>query len=84
MFGKRGGRAKNQLLGPVGSSDQTMPKYPRPKILLIDMKDETESVLKAEGYDVVAGSFGVPYRVPKEDKLFPVIINGSLPSNFTE
>jgi hypothetical protein len=41
MFGKRGGQAKNQLSEPVGSS--------HPKILLIDMKDETENVLKAEG-----------------------------------
>jgi hypothetical protein len=36
------------------------------------MKDKTENVLKAEGYDVVAGSFGVPYRVPKEDKFSPL------------
>ena len=61
-----------------------MPKYYYHKILLIDLKDEIKTVLKAEGYNVEAGSFGVPYRVPKDDTLFPVITNGSLPSNLTE
>lgn len=60
-----------------------MPKYHHSKILMIDMKDDTETVLKTSGYNVIAGSFGVPYRVRKKD-IFPVIVNGSLLSNFTE
>jgi hypothetical protein len=50
---------------------------------LVDLKDETETVLKAEGYNVSSGSFGVPYKVPRDDSLFPVIVNGSLPLNLT-
>lgn len=66
------------------SSDPPVMKYPTPKILLVDMKDETETVLKAEGYNVTTASFGIPYRVPMEDKFVPVIVNGNFPGNFTE
>ena len=45
----------------------TLTKYPRPKILLIDMKDDTETLLKAEGYNAVSGSFGVPYKTSIND-----------------
>jgi hypothetical protein len=58
-------------------------KYPRPKIFLIDLKDETESVLKAEGYNVTVGSFGAPYKVTMSDSYLPVIPKGNLP-NYTE
>jgi hypothetical protein len=68
----------------VTSAELSKPKYYYPKILLIDLENEIKAALKAEGYNVESGSFGVPYRVPKADKLFPVITNGSLPSNLTE
>jgi hypothetical protein len=84
IFNNKSRQTENQQLRPVEFSDPDRPKYRHPKILLINMKDETEAVLKVEGYNIVVGSFGVPYRVPKDDKLFPVIINGSLPSNYTE
>ena len=63
---------------------QELPKYPQPKILLIDLEDEVEKVLKVEGYNVLTGSFGTPYRVEKRDGFEPVIINGSLPPNYAE
>ena len=56
------------------------PRYPKPKILLIDITDDTEAVLKAAGYDVSQGSFGAPYRVEKKDGYLPVIPNHELPS----
>ncbi len=59
-------------------------KYPRPKILLVDMGIETEVVLKSAGHNVSVGSFGVPYKVPKRDDIFPVIVNGKLPVNASE
>jgi hypothetical protein len=73
MFGKKNGQTEKKQFYPVASSNLVRPRYHHPKILLIDMKDETETVLKEGGYNVAAGSFGVPYRVPKDDKLFPVI-----------
>jgi len=55
------------------------PKYPKPKILLLDLESEAESILKDAGYNVTSGSFGVPYKVPRDDNRSPVIPNGSLP-----
>jgi hypothetical protein len=59
-------------------------KYAQPKILLIDMEDSVEASLAADGYNVANGSFGMPYKVPKEDQLRPVILNGHMPENYTE
>jgi hypothetical protein len=63
---------------------QEQPKYPNPKILLIDMPGETEAVLQVEGYNVCTGSFGTPYRVEKSSRFYPVVSNGALPPNFVE
>lgn len=60
------------------NSAGTSIKYPRPNILLIDLDAATKTSLQAEGYNVSSGSFGVPYKVPKSDKLIPVIANGDL------
>ena len=59
------------------------PKYPKPKILLVDLEREAESVLTDVGYNVVSGSFGVPYEVPRDYGFSSVIPNCSLP-NFGE
>jgi hypothetical protein len=66
------------------SSGTPLLKYPQPKILLIDMDRETETVLKSAGYNVSVGSFGNPYKVHQNDSFFPVIANGSLPKNTSE
>jgi hypothetical protein len=66
------------------SSGTPLLKYPQPKILLVDMDEKTETVLKSAGYNVSVGSFGNPYKVPQDDCFLPVIANGSLPSNASE
>jgi hypothetical protein len=58
-------------------------KYAKPKILLVDLNDETETILREEGYNVSSGSFGIPYKMPKCDEFQPVIANGRLP-NYSE
>lgn len=60
------------------ASDTTSIKYPQPNILLVDMSSETETALKAKGYNVSSGSFGVPYKVTRDDSYLPVIVNGNL------
>jgi hypothetical protein len=69
------------------------PQSSLPEILLIDIEENTESILRQEGYDISTGSFGVPYRVPKinaselfpgRNRLEPVFIENSLPKNFIE
>jgi len=59
-------------------------KYPKPKVLLLDIDSDIESNLKDAGYNVSNGSFGIPYKVPKEDGYQPVIVNGSMPSDVAE
>jgi len=60
------------------ASNITSIKYPRPNILLTDLDVATKTTLQAEGYNVSSGSFGIPYKVPKSDNFFPVIVNGDL------
>ena len=58
-------------------------KYAKPKILLIDLEKDVETTLTKEGYNIVTGTFGKPYKVPKDSSYLPVIVNASLP-NYTE
>lgn len=64
-------------------SEVIPPKYPHPKILLIDMKPEVATELKKEGYNISSGTFGTPYKVKKSSNYEPVIAKASLP-NYTE
>ncbi len=59
------------------------PRYPKPKILLVDLPDEATAKLTAAGFNVQAGTFGRPYRVPAQDGYLPVIAQAHLP-NYTE
>lgn len=59
-------------------------KYTKPKILLIDLQEEAETLLNAAGYNVTVGSFGCPYKVDKSDSLQPIITNENLPWNLSE
>lgn len=47
------------------TEDRNAPKYPKPKILLVDMYPECEKVLQDAGYNVNVGTFGQSYSVPK-------------------
>ena len=51
---------------------QTPARYPKPKILLVDMPDTCAAVLRKAGYNVAEGTFGRPYRVPASDALYYV------------
>jgi hypothetical protein len=57
--------------------------YPRPKILLIDLKDDSESVLKQAGYKIEAGTFGTIFRVEPNSGYLPLNVTANLP-NYTE
>ena len=64
---------------------ETIPesRYPKPKILLVDLPEEATSRLASSGFNVQAGTFGRPYRVPAQDGYLPVIAQAHLP-NYTE
>lgn len=65
-------------------TEQTVPKYPKPKILLLDMKEETKSILEVAGYHIKVGSFGFQYKVNKSSSLQPAITNDTLPWDVIE
>lgn len=57
--------------------------YPKPKILLIDLKDNSEKVLKIAGYKIEVGTFGTPYKTEKSENYEIIPFNFSLP-NYSE
>ena len=66
MLGKKSGQTKKQQFNPVAFPNLARPRYDHPKILFINMKDETETVLNVEGYDVASQVIlkrGVPHGV---------------------
>lgn len=62
---------------------QPQQKYPKPKILLIDLPAECIDYVKSAGFNASSGTFGSPYKVKLEDVYQPVIGRPSLP-NHTE
>jgi hypothetical protein len=55
------------LPSSIDPSAPAGPRYPKPKVLLIDVRDDSETILKAAGYNVHSGTFGMPYSVPKSN-----------------
>ena len=47
-------------------TDNNQPKYPKPKILLVDLPADVGKALGASGYNVVSSSFGKPH--PNENR----------------
>lgn len=58
-------------------------KYPRPKILLLDLPDSAATALSAKGFSVSTGTLGKPYKVAKGSGFEPLIGKGDAP-NYTE
>lgn len=68
------GKAKNIVLG------RFKPKYDKPKILLIDLPNETLKAVQEKGYNVKAGTFGSPYLVSKSNNYSKLITMADLPN----
>jgi hypothetical protein len=67
----------------VAEEISTGPKYPHPKILLMDMPGEVEQALRRVGYAIETGTFGRPLRVTRDAALVPVP-RGEKPPNVME
>jgi hypothetical protein len=94
MFRKKKEQSKERNMKPaVSKSAQTAkplavtipiaPRYPKPKILLIDLKDDSEAILKAAGYTVDVGTFGTPYNTMKDNSYRRVVPAFDIP-NYAE
>ncbi len=75
MFGK----SKDKKEININDSD-TLIKYDKPKILLIDLPEGCLNTIKQAGYNVLSGTFGSPYKVKKSDDYVPVIGTPELPN----
>src|SRR4051812_17315793 len=58
-------------------------RFPRPKILLVDLPEEVGETLRAEGYAAADGTFGTPYKVPAGSERSKVVTHFVLP-DFSE
>lgn len=58
-------------------------KFPKPKVLLVDLPDSARTKLAGLGFNVLGGSFGRPYAIPKGDGYYPVVTSPTLP-NYSE
>jgi len=83
MVFRKNKQAPQEDTEPKGNAGE-QPKYPKPKILLIDVDSDTEIALRAEGYRISTGSLGTPYQVEKTDGYEPIIPNGSLELTYAE
>ncbi|MFM2200601.1 MAG: hypothetical protein RL769_656 [Pseudomonadota bacterium] len=68
---------------PEINSEKILPKYLKPKIMLIDMPEEALKKLQDKGFNVSTGTFGSPYQIRKISEYFPLIGEASL-SNYSE
>jgi len=81
---KKPGKAKQSNNGEEASSSPEAPlKYPKPKILLLDLPDSASAALLAKGFNVSIGTLGKPYKVSKSSAYQPLIGKAKAP-NYTE
>lgn len=58
-------------------------KYPKPKILLLDLPASVSEGLRTKGFNVTIGTLGRPYVVPTASTYQPLVGDGNVP-NHTE
>jgi hypothetical protein len=66
-----------------GCPAEVGPKYPRPKILVVDAPEITSALLE-RGYAAVSGSFGQPVVVPAGEGYRPLRLTPELLPGYTE
>ena len=59
------------------------PQYPKLKVLLLDLKDDSEAILRATGYNIHVGTLGTPYLVSKSNSYEIVATDFKVP-NYAE
>lgn len=71
--------AESAIASPNGAAV----KYPKPKILLLDIPDSASTALRSKGFNVSCGTLGKPYKVSKGSGYQALIGEGDAP-NHTE
>jgi hypothetical protein len=57
-----------------------MPRYQKPKILLVDTDPTVRKTLHEMGLNIREGTFGQPYKVESSNDFYPVVLDFSLPN----
>jgi hypothetical protein len=83
-FFKKTGKTRPSTDGEetLSSPDEPL-KYPKPKILFLDLPDSASAALRAKGFNVNVGTLGKPYRVSKSSSYQALIGKADVP-NHTE
>lgn len=76
-----GDKTPKNAVAPVPASKDYEVKYPKPKILLLDLDKNSDDAIRKIGFKVSSGSLGRPYKVPKSDKFEPVVVKASFPNH---
>jgi hypothetical protein len=66
------------------SSSLASTLHKSPRILLIDVRDDSANALRSDGFDVSTASFGEPFRVERGNYRHTVVPDTNLLGNFTE
>ena len=69
---------------PLEAAAQPVPRFDHPQVLLLDIDAASETALRAAGFNISTGSFGVPYKIFAQDGMQRVVENGHLPVDYTE
>lgn len=80
-------RKSSQIISEtkIPTETSSIPKYAKPKILLIDVDNRCTEVLRDGGYNVAVGTFGTPYRVKRSNDLnFVSLSSLRLPRDYEE
>jgi hypothetical protein len=60
------------------------PKFPRPKVLVVDLPKDSVEVFRVAGYNLTQGSFGQPFRVPSAPGKYHHLKPKATLPNYTE
>jgi hypothetical protein len=66
---------------PPQPEDAPQIKYPKPKILLMDLPQAAHVALSLRGFNVSNGTLGKPYKVAKTSNYQPLIGSGDVPKH---
>ena len=59
------------------------PRFPKPKVLLIDLPPNVWDAVRVAGFNAQTGSFGRPYKIKPDNAFVPVHADPKLP-NYSE
>lgn len=63
---------ETRMNSPSATNKSLSPKFPKPRVMLIDIDQHTDQCLRDAGFNVTTATFGSPRQVERSDNLYPV------------